>query len=150
MMKKLLIALTAFVFMMSCKSTQNPSTAQTNNKDKTSIENFIESNTWELTKFKDKLPAEVGFADRAPTIVINDKENKVGGNSGCNSFGGEVNIDGATITISKIFSTKMYCRGVPEQEYFMMLMQPLKFKTKGDTLLLEKDGVVLLEYRLKK
>ncbi|MCG8579985.1 MAG: META domain-containing protein [Bacteroidales bacterium] len=148
-MKKLIIAIAVFTFMISCKSTQSASKAQTSQQEKTSIENFIEENTWELTSFNGQKPADAGFVDRIPTIVINEAENKTGGNSGCNSFGGEALVDGDTITFSKIFSTKMYCDGVPEHEFFQMLQQPLKFKTKGDMLQFEKDGVVILEFKLK-
>ncbi|WP_430816638.1 META domain-containing protein [Carboxylicivirga sp. RSCT41] len=148
-MKKLIIAIAAFAFMLSCKSTQSASNAQTAKEEKTSIENFVESNTWELTSYKGQTPAEAGFTDRIPTLVINEAKNQVGGNSGCNSFGGEVDIQGDTITLSKIFSTKMYCDGVPEHEFFQMLQQALKFKTKGDLLQFEKDGVLILEFKLK-
>ncbi|MCU4157481.1 META domain-containing protein [Carboxylicivirga sp. A043] len=150
-MKKLIIAFAAISLMMSCKSAQSTSgTQKIAEQEKTSIENFTENNTWELVSYQGQAPSEVGFVKRIPTLIINENENKIGGNSGCNSFGGQVDIDGDIITFSKIFSTKMFCQGVPEHEYFMLLQQPLKFKTKGDILQFIKDGDVILEFKMRK
>lgn len=147
-MKKIIVALAAIVFMISCKSTQGTSQNITEEKINAS-ELFIEGNQWELISYKGLTTEGAGFSLKQPILIINMAEQKVGGNSGCNSFGGEAIIESDTITIDKVFSTKMYCDGVPEHEFFQLLQQPLKYTVKGDVLHLEKDGVALLTYQLK-
>lgn len=147
-MKRLFIAIVGLGFMISCKTTQNASTAQVK-EQKPIEEQFVEANIWKLTSFDGQLPDSAGFSQKTPQLVINMAENKAGGNSGCNSFGGEVVVEGNTITFDKIFSTKMYCDGVPEIEFFQMLQQQLNFKLDNNELQLIKDGKVLMEFKLK-
>ncbi|MCT4586613.1 MAG: META domain-containing protein [Carboxylicivirga sp.] len=146
-MKKLFIGIIALGFMISCKSAQNTSSAQKNTQ-KTAEEQFVEGNIWQLTKFKGQSLADAGFSQKTPQLIINMAENKTGGNGGCNSFGGEVKVEGKTMAFDKIFSTKMYCDGVPENEFFQILQQPLEFQLDNDLLRLSKDGKVLMEFKL--
>lgn len=54
------------------------------------------------------------------TLVIS--ANNVGGNGGCNSFGGELKLTPTRIDISQIMSTMMACDGLSqEQAYFAAL-----------------------------
>ncbi|WP_439184428.1 META domain-containing protein [Carboxylicivirga taeanensis] len=147
-MKKVFLAMMAVALMVSCKSTQSTS-QNTTAKQKGASELFIETNQWELTAFQGQTPEEAGFKRKLPLMIINMAEQKVGGNSGCNSFGGEVIIEGDTVTFDKVFSTKMYCDGVPEHEFFQLLQQPLKYTLKGDVLQFEKEGVTLMVFKLK-
>ncbi|MBR8538024.1 META domain-containing protein [Carboxylicivirga sediminis] len=147
-MKKLFVALMAVAALVSCKSTQGTSQEKASNKQNIS-ELFVEANQWELISFNGQAAKEAGFTLKTPTLVINMAENKAGGNSGCNSFGGEVVIEGNTLTIDKVFSTKMYCDGVPEIEFFQMLQQTLNYTIKGEVLQLEKDGQIIMEFKLK-
>jgi len=147
-MKKLFVAIVAISIFASCKSTQSVTEKNISEQKKVVVsEQFIESNKWELVSFQDQKPEEVGFTHKTPTLVINLAENKIGGNSGCNSFGGEVIIEGNTIRFDKIFSTKMYCDGVPEHEFFQLLQQPLQYKIEEDVLKLLKDGSDILEFK---
>ena len=113
-------------------------------------EQFTEANKWELLSFNGEVPDKVGFDKRIPLIVIDFGKSRIAGNSGCNSFGGEAIIEGNTIRVDKVMSTKMYCAGVPEHEFFRILQQPLQFKIEGDVLKLKTDDVVVLEFRLQK
>ncbi len=146
-MKKLFIAIIAVAFMVSCKSTQGTSQEKTSKKQNAS-ELFIETNKWELASFKGASIEDAGFTLKTPLLVINLSENKVGGNSGCNSFGGEAVVEGNTVTFDKVFSTKMYCNGVPEIEFFELLQQPLQFELKNDVLQFEKNGQVIMTFKL--
>ncbi len=146
-MKKIIVAIAAIGLMVSCTSTQSVSQKQSA-KQVNANEVFIEGNQWQLTTFKGQSAEEAGFNQRQAILVINMAEQKVGGNSGCNSFGGEVVVEGDIATFSKVFSTKMYCDGVPEHEFFQILQQPLKYTIEGDVLKFEKDGEVLLTYKL--
>lgn len=150
-MKKLFIAFAALSIMMSCKTTEKATAKENSVQREVAIETlFVEANQWELISFNGMQPEEAGFKMRTPVLTINMAEMKAGGNSGCNSFGGKAMVEGNTITFDKVISTKMYCDGVPEVEFFQMIQQPLNYTVKGDVLQFEKDGKVILEYRLKK
>ncbi len=149
-MKKLFAIVVIFTAITNCKPTQSIS-----NKNKPELEQqklvmteqFIETNKWELVRYKGQVPSKVGFERKTPVLVINKAENRIGGNSGCNSFGGEVIISDNTIRVDKVISTKMYCDGVPENEFFQMLQQSLQFKVKDNVLKLLKDDSVILEFK---
>jgi heat shock protein HslJ len=68
---------------------------------------LLEGTTWQLTKFAiDPMPQDV------PTnikIKLRFEADKITGNGGCNSIGGNYTVKGDSLTISNIFSTKMYC-----------------------------------------
>jgi len=149
-MKTLFIALIAFPLLISCKSTQNTSNKSSTEQMRTqqASEVFVETNKWELTRFNGQSPAEVGFADRTPHLVINMQESKVGGFSGCNSFGGKVVIDESKITFSQVFSTKMFCEGIPEPDFFQLLDNTLAYSITNNTLTLKKDSKVVMEFKL--
>ncbi|MBK3519651.1 META domain-containing protein [Carboxylicivirga marina] len=148
-MKKVFIAAFSILLLISCKTTEKASASTEGALQEPDIESlFIESNIWELSTYMGKQPADVGFINKIPTLVINLAEQRAGGNSGCNSFGGEAIIEGDTITLGKVISTKMFCQGVPEYEFFQLIQQPLKYRIKGNTLSLEKEGEVILEYKL--
>lgn len=58
-------------------------------------------------------------------VTMNFQTGTVGGNSGCNTFGGDVTLDGAKISFGPLISTKMACieGGRMSQEFaFMQLL----------------------------
>jgi len=150
MMKNIFFIAITFSTLIGCKSIQTTAGNDINQQDRQMNELFVEANTWELIRYNGQLPEEAGFKRKIPTMVINLSEKRVGGNSGCNSYGGEVIIEGNTMHLNRIMSTKMYCVDVPEHEFFQMLRQPLQFEIKDDVLSLEQEGVVILEFKLKK
>jgi len=147
-MKKIFIVTIAIFALVSCKSTQSVGKGEQSSQEKVSVEQqFVEENKWELISFNGQSPKDVGFVRTIPALIINMAENKIGGNAGCNSFGGAVMVEGNTISFDKIFSTKMYCEGVPEHEFFQMLEQPLQFEIDNNVLKLEQEGKILLEFK---
>jgi heat shock protein HslJ len=81
-------------------------------------------------------------------IKFNDEKKSAGGNGGCNTFGGSLEVSGNTLSIKNIFSTKMYCESVQqtENEYLGRLAQINRYLIKGKNLLLYKDETLLLEF----
>ncbi|WP_067075989.1 META domain-containing protein [Methanoculleus horonobensis] len=76
-------------------------------------------------------------------------DGNVGGNAGCNHYGGEYTLDGANLAVSSLFSTLMYCQtpGVMEQEsaYLAHLANASSYRTEGDRLILtDAEGNDLL------
>ena len=79
------------------------------------------------------------------------EDGRIGGSSGCNSYGGAYTLDGSTIRFAEMMMTLMACLedGVMEQEqaYFEALSNVAKFRLDNDRLeLLDASGAALLVY----
>lgn len=72
--------------------------------------------------------------------------NKVGGKSFCNSYGGNLTINGNAIKIGPLIGTKMFCQevGDAENKYLFELEHANAATITGKKLKLMKDGVVTL------
>ncbi len=81
-------------------------------------------------------------------IKFNAANLSAGGNGSCNSFGGTLYVSNDSISITNIFSTKMYCDGVQQTEdsFFNQLEKATRYKIKEKTLLLYKGSTLLLEF----
>lgn len=81
-------------------------------------------------------------------IKFNAANLSAGGNGSCNSFGGTLYVSNDSISITNIFSTKMYCDGVQQTEdsFFNQLEKATRYKIKEKTLLLYEGGTLLLEF----
>lgn len=81
-------------------------------------------------------------------IKFNEEKMSAGGNGSCNSFGSTLTISGNTISLTHIFSTKMYCEGVQETEnaFLQSLGKVTRYEVKGKHLSLFKDKELLLEF----
>ena len=102
----------------------------------------LSDTTWELVSY--------GLIDN-PTPALPDVDAKIsfsadgeiGGNVGCNGFGGSVEVLGDKIVVGPIMSTMMYCEAVMEQEsaIMMLLAGTLNFEIDGDMLtIFSEDG----------
>lgn len=71
-------------------------------------------------------------------ITLNVDKDKIGGNGGCNGYGGNFSQTGKTVKFSEIFSTKMWCEdsSPTENKYFDALGKSVKFEMDGDELIL--------------
>lgn len=101
---------------------------------------------WTLVALNGKAPV----AGSKVTASFNNGE--VGGNTGCNSYGGQYKVSGEKITFSAIFQTEMACmdpEGVMDQEsaYTQALGQVASFTIADGKLQLQNAaGDVVLEY----
>jgi len=79
-------------------------------------------------------------------------DGKLSGSAGCNRYQGSYQVDGYTLTIGPVASTKMACPeppGVMEQEaaFLVILEKTAAYQIKGDTLiLLDGNGAPLAEF----
>lgn len=69
---------------------------------------------WSLVSFGPVASQVPALPDVETSIEF--KEGQMGGNVGCNGFGGEYSVEGDTITFGPVVSTMMYCEAVAEQE----------------------------------
>ncbi|HET7087654.1 MAG TPA: META domain-containing protein [Anaerolineae bacterium] len=70
-------------------------------------------------------------------------DGQVGGSGGCNSFGGEYQVNGTALSISNIVSTLIACADErvmeQEQRYFQALEASARFELAGDRLTISHD-----------
>ncbi len=87
-------------------------------------------------------------------VFLNIEKDKIGGNGGCNSYGGNVAMKGNTVRFSNIISTKMFCEGSIENQYFEALgkVTNFSFEFKNSQLILTdktKQTVLKLDKVIK-
>lgn len=85
-------------------------------------------------------------------VFLEFTDGSVGGNTGCNTFGGnaEVSEDGSTVTFSDVIATKRACSGVRgeiDTAVLTMLNGEVAVETSGDTLTLTNAAGDKLELR---
>jgi heat shock protein HslJ len=96
---------------------------------------------WKLTKL-------AGVENLVEKVTLNiSKDGKIGGNGGCNAFGGSYSVKKTKITFKDIFSTKMFCADVPETEYFNALGNAKSYAVKnGELIIYDKSKKIILKF----
>lgn len=86
-------------------------------------------------------------ADPAVTTTLNVTDDRIGGNGGCNTYGGKLVYTADGIDISEVFSTMMACDGLSqEQAYFKALEAATGYTITSSTLkLTDESGKTLAE-----
>ncbi len=100
---------------------------------------------WVLTSFTDN-GKENKVSNSRAFIKFDDSKNSVGGNGSCNNFGGSYTLDGNKLSVSKVFSTKMFCQDVQKTEdsFLRLLETASRYEIKGDHLTIyNAQGAVL-------
>lgn len=94
---------------------------------------------WQLTEL-DGAPVDPGV-----TSTLNISADSVGGNGGCNTFGGNLAATPGGIDISEVFSTMMACDGLAQEQAFFAALEAADntVTTDGNLHLLSADGAVL-------
>lgn len=107
---------------------------------------FFDTN-WKLTKI-DGNAVDL----EKPFIKFDEAKNSIGGNGGCNVFGGSMEKNGSQLKFSKIFSTKMFCQGAQtvENKFLGSLDRVTNYEIKGGKLFLKANNKILLEFEPKK
>lgn len=100
---------------------------------------------WQLTSLAGNAP----LAD--VNVTLNFSKDAIGGNDGCNTYGGSYKSTKDTITFGNdIFSTMMYCTdeiAVQYQAFYESLKQTASYKiTDGNLSLVDANGTVLAEF----
>jgi heat shock protein HslJ len=65
---------------------------------------------------------------------------QLGGNTGCNGFFGEYNLQGNNLTMLIQGATKMYCEGVNEEAFIELMQKVETYTLKGEELRLFAKG----------
>lgn len=108
----------------SCSSTKGLETASNNQ--------VLKNTKWELKSLNKK---DIKKVEKV-AIINFEKENKVFGNLGCNSFFGKADIKPNNINISKVGSTMMMCSDMSvERDYMEVLNTVTTYKIDGNSLI---------------
>ncbi len=100
---------------------------------------------YELVEMNNNEDMFAAFSERMPTIIFSPLEGKLSGNSGCNQYFGTFHHQGALLQLDVKGSTRMFCQGVPEVEFFDLLKQVDGYQlSPGNQLMLTSRGAVLL------
>jgi heat shock protein HslJ len=78
-------------------------------------------------------------SNQRPIIEIHLKDNKLVGNTGCNSMNGTVIVEEDQIEFSDIITTKMFCSESIEQEFLIALGKVNNYKIEKMKLYLYED-----------
>lgn len=107
----------------------------------------LSANAWRLTAI------DGASVNAGKTFIKFDETKKsVGGNGGCNGFGGNLVKNGNQIKISEIISTKMFCEATQEIEnkFLGNLDRVTKYEIRNGRLFLYAGEEIVLEFAPKK
>jgi heat shock protein HslJ len=129
-MKRSIALLAAVVLLVGCAITSRDATID------------LPGTSWVLAELDGTAPV----GETPPTLAFDD-QGGVTGTGGCNTYNGEVTIDGSDLTFSPLATTQMFCaeEGVADQEQaFLTALQDVTSYTVDDEgrLVLE-DGATL-------
>lgn len=137
-MRKLILILTVCGgILISCDAKKATSD---NGSDTTML-----NGTWEVTHMtKSRLGLGELYPDKKPFMTFNIKESKVSGNTGCNSFTGNISsMSNGKIRFDEAMAmTKMFCQGDGENVFLknMKVVEGFSFSDDGKTLHLTEEG----------
>jgi heat shock protein HslJ len=105
------------------------------------------SKKWMLTRIG---TAPVNLRRNPPFLNFDIRKKSAGGNSGCNSFGGDYTLSGSTLRFGQMIQTMMACeaerRMTIEREFMDGLRNANRFELGGNVLRMFRGSRLLLEF----
>ena len=104
---------------------------------------------WQLQSLNNNTDLSA-FSREIPYIKF-DEDGRVSGNTGCNNYSGAYNnlTEQGAISFSKVMATKMYCEGIPENEFLKALDETNGIKKEKDELVFLKDNTTVMIFVAK-
>lgn len=139
MKTKLFTLVLITVFAVSCKSTKETDTNTNQHLSSSNMDKRITDKQWKLVELEGQ---EVKMAENQKkelSFMLNTKENRIQGFSGCNTFNGTYELEkGNRIHFSQLASTMMACPDVDvnESEFLKVFDQADNYNITDDTLIL--------------
>jgi heat shock protein HslJ len=103
---------------------------------------------WQLVWMSATDIKTVDYRGKLPFVTFDTEKSTLNGNSGCNNFGGSIEISNNTLKVGMLFSTKMFCEGIPEPEFLRSLEGATKYEV-VDGMLMLYDNADQLVMKLK-
>lgn len=128
-----------FVLFSACTANRN-SSATSNSTSLTGV-------NWSLKKII-KEQGTVSVNNPEAFIKFDATENTAIGRGGCNNFRGSFTVNGKSVTIANVLSTKMFCEQFGEQEadFFKQLERVNRYGITDAKLVLYNNDQALLEF----
>jgi len=101
---------------------------------------------WELVSINDQIE------DYNISLKMSKKESRIGGSTGCNSFGGEVLVNGNQLTVKRVFSTKKMCQPElmkKEQRILSAIKDQFSIDTDRNKLILYNERTTFVFQQMK-
>jgi len=133
------------------EQTTTTSQEQVNTTDGTAKASLLDKE-WKLTKLMGQPLSELDSSAQKVFIQFSEKDNRLSGNSGCNSFGGTYTLkEGNRFETSQLMSTMMACANMDIEDQFMGVLQKADtYIINGNTLQITKARMApLAEFELK-
>lgn len=137
------LSLLLCICLLGCKS------QDTSQKSSSTEATTFVGTTWVLTKLNGDLVNLDSPELEQPYLTLNENDNSVGGNGGCNGFGGTYTLeDDQTIAFSQLLSTLKHCEDRGIEAVFMSNLEKAKKYILLDNELTFKDenGYVLATF----
>lgn len=141
-MKRLLSCITVITLIV-CIQGCDPSKKVVVNNAQTMVNTPLRGIYWKLITLLGQPVNAASSTAKEAFIKFNIDGKSVGGNGGCNTFGGSYDItDSSHLSFGPIMSTKMYCDDAKfENVFFNLLSRTDSYLINGDTLFLRNAGM---------
>lgn len=137
------LSLLICTILVSCKS------QDVSQKSSNKAETSLIGNKWVLTKLNGDIVNLTSDELQQPFIKLSEKDHGVGGNGGCNSFGGSYTLtDQQSISFSQMMSTMRYCDDHGIEGVFMGNLQKAStfVIVNNELTLKDENGYVLATF----
>lgn len=133
-----LLFLTLFFILPACsQATAGGSTPPSEPAEPSADTASLANTQWRLVSFGAP-GAETPIIEGSAVTLEFKAEGEAGGSGGCNSYGGQYQVQGDTLLLSEIVSTLMACAdeaiSQQEQQYFQAMQTIGRFELAGDQL----------------
>lgn len=108
----------------------------------------LEGTQWRLTELGGRPSRPAG--DDAPNLRLNAADKRAGGNTGCNSFGGEYTLSGESLRFGMMASTRRACTdealNAQEGAYLSALSNVRTWRITGSSLELHGESGIVARF----
>ena len=135
----------SLICLMSCSAFKKGNSANGNSNKM----DHLKSSSWTIVSITG---FELEKTHQPVTIAFTD-DNRVGGSTGCNSYGGPYTIEDDHLSFGQIISTQKACiPGIQTEAHYLEVLQKTnRYELKNNQLILKNDDVVLATFsRVKK
>ncbi|MXV38535.1 META domain-containing protein [Flavobacteriaceae bacterium Ap0902] len=126
------------MFFFACKTTNVGSSKPSRISDVHGV--------WNL---QDEDQTALGIGNNPITLIFDPTSREsISGFAGCNNYGGNIEGDNGYITFKDIYSTKMSCPTLNEEDNYLNLLEKVnRFEVVRNDLYLYKDKLLLLHFK---
>jgi len=128
------------------ETTQEAQPASVPEKQSITTPEQLEGKKWILTHLNGQL-LKVNSADQQPFAMFDASKKTIQGFSGCNSYSGNCELSNNQIKVSLVMSTRKFCEGSPEADFFRLLDKASYFEVIENQLYIKDSNELLLTFQ---